>query len=58
MAALRFGTRSGDPWAWLLLRHETLAILIVWMLLASIAIARANVRVAASAFRRQPVAAP
>jgi hypothetical protein len=58
MAALRFGTRTGDPWSWLLLRHETLAILIVWMLLASIAIARANVRVAASAFRRQPVAAP
>jgi hypothetical protein len=58
MAALRFGIQTGDPWLWLLLRHETLAILIVWMLLASIAIARANVRVAASAFRRQPVAAP
>jgi hypothetical protein len=33
-------------------------ILIVWMLLASIAIARADVRVAASAFRPQPAAAP
>jgi hypothetical protein len=58
MAALRFGTRAGDPWSWLLLRHETLAILIVWMLLASMAIARADVRVAASEFRPQPVAAP
>jgi len=58
MAALRFGTRTGDPWSWLLLRHETLAILIVWMLLASIAIARSDIRTAATAFRPQPLAAP
>ena len=38
MAALRLGTRSDNPWSWLLLRHETIAILLIWMLLAWIAI--------------------
>lgn len=37
MAALWLGTRTDGLWPWLLLRHETLAILLLWMTLAWIA---------------------
>ena len=38
MTALWLGTRTDSPWSWLLLRQDTLAILLIWATFAWIAI--------------------
>jgi hypothetical protein len=43
MTALWLGTRSDNPWSWLLLRQDTLAILLVWATFAWIAVTRHGV---------------
>jgi hypothetical protein len=43
MTALWLGTRTDSPWSWLLLRQDTLAILLIWATFAWIAITRHGV---------------
>jgi len=70
LAALWLGTRTGNPWSWLLLRHETLAILLLWMTFAwiascyrtafrsSVSESRSDPGPPAIAFRPPPAAVP